>query len=160
MLWTEAQIAPGTLQLRWQAWLIQHLGAAVSLSQHGQRLNATFHHCTLSDLLFLGPFLLNHLLIAQHFPMWVHIPSLFQISRTTQIQVGRTVSEEEQSLTPRLHTTNFEIRLPPRFTQTALVRARVGVARQLKTLAADWNVSLIQEKILYNALKGIHFASS
>lgn len=113
MLWTETRVTPGTLQLRWHAWLIQHLGAAVSLSRHGQQLDATFHHCTQSDPPFSGPFLLNHLLIAQPFPMWVHIPSLFEINRTTQIQDGRTVSEQEQSLTPRLHATNFEIRLPP-----------------------------------------------
>lgn len=113
MLWPEAGNASGTLQLRWQARLMQHLGAAVILSQHGQQLNATFHHCALSDPPFSGPFLLNHLLIAQHFPVWVHIPSLFEINRTTQIRDGRTVSEREPSLTPRLHASNFEIRLPP-----------------------------------------------
>lgn len=41
---------------------------------------------------------------------------------------------------PRQHSTYSEIRFAPRFTsthQTALVRTRAGVARQLKTLAAD-----------------------
>lgn len=101
-----------------------------------------------SDPPFSGPFLLNQLLIAQHFPMWDDIPSLFQINTTAQIQDGKTVSEREQSLTQHPHATYFEIRLPPRFTQTALVRGRAGVARQLKTLAAARNAFFESRKDL------------
>lgn len=111
-------LPPGTRRLRWRARLIQRLGDAVSLSRHGQQLKATFHHGALSDPPFSGPSLLNHHLIAQHPPPYPptpppHVPSLVQINRTVQIQEGKAVSEREQSLTPRLHATYFEIRLPP-----------------------------------------------